>query len=136
MSIDRDQTMTGADAREVTRVLYNADCPICSFEIDHYRRSAARDGLPVAFDDLNGPARADWQIDADQAARRLHVRRGGEVLSGFPAFLALWEAMPHMRPLARVARLPGLRRVIGFTYDRLAAPMLYRMHRRRQRKAG
>ncbi|WGH79403.1 thiol-disulfide oxidoreductase DCC family protein [Jannaschia ovalis] len=120
----------------MTRVLYNADCPICSFEIDHYRRRAERDALPVVFDDLNGPARAGWRIDADSAARRLHVRRGDEVLSGFPAFLALWEAMPHMRPLARVARLPGLRTVIGFTYDKLAAPMLYRMHKRRQQKAG
>jgi predicted DCC family thiol-disulfide oxidoreductase YuxK len=112
------------------RVLYNGECPICRFEIDHYRRVAARDGLPVRFDDLNDRA-GDWGMDPDMAARRLHVTRGGEVLSGFPAFLALWSAMPRMRWFARIAGLPGLRQAIGWFYDRIGAPMLYRAHLRR-----
>lgn len=118
-------------APEETRVLYNADCPVCRFEIDHYRKVAARDGLPVRFDDLNGPARDAWGIDADAAARRLHVLREGHVVSGFPAFLALWSEMPRMRWVAKVAGLPGLRHGLSLLYDRLGAPMLYRMHLRR-----
>jgi predicted DCC family thiol-disulfide oxidoreductase YuxK len=115
-----------------TRVLYNADCPVCRFEIDHYRKVAARDGLPLRFDDLNGAGREAWGIDADRAAQRLHVAQGGEVHAGFPAFLALWAAMPRMRWLARIGGLPGMRHVMGPLYDRVAAPLLYRGHVRRQ----
>ncbi|MEM7709357.1 MAG: DUF393 domain-containing protein [Pseudomonadota bacterium] len=114
-----------------TRVLYNADCPVCRFEIDHYRKVAARDGLPARSDDLTGRARAAWGIDADAAARRLHVLKDGQVLSGFPAFLALWSEMPRMRWLARVLGLPGLRHGMSWLYDRVGAPLLYGMHRRR-----
>jgi predicted DCC family thiol-disulfide oxidoreductase YuxK len=119
-------------APDETRVLYNANCPVCRFEIDHYRKVARRDDLPVAFDDLNGPELAAWGIDADAAARRLHVRRGDEVLSGFPAFLALWSEMPRMRWLARALDRPGLRPAGGWVYDRIGAPLLYRAHRRRE----
>ncbi|MEM8822749.1 MAG: DUF393 domain-containing protein [Pseudomonadota bacterium] len=119
-------------ALEEMRVLYNASCPVCRFEIDHYRKVAARDGLPVRFDDLNGPERAAWGIDADTAARRLHVLEDGHVLSGFPAFLALWSEMPRMRWVARVLGLPGLRHGMSLLYDYVGAPLLYRAHLRRQ----
>ena len=73
---------------EDTRVLYNDSCPVCSFEIDAYRRRAVQDGLPLQFDTLDQAAR--WGIPPDQAARRLHVLHKGQVLSGVPAFRALW----------------------------------------------
>ncbi|WP_298429994.1 thiol-disulfide oxidoreductase DCC family protein [uncultured Jannaschia sp.] len=126
--------MSGDESENGLRVLYNAECPACRFEIDHYRRWTERDGLPVGFDDLNGPERAEWGIEADAAARRLHVRRGGETLSGFPAFLALWAEMPRMRWAARIGGLPGIRTVAGWIYDRIGAPLLYASHRRRQRR--
>ncbi|MEM7487853.1 MAG: DUF393 domain-containing protein [Pseudomonadota bacterium] len=122
--------MSGASE---TRVLYNGDCPVCRAEMDHYRKVAARADLPVRFDDLNGPDRAAWGIDADDAARRLHVRNtDGEVVSGFAAFLALWAEMPRMRHVGRVLGLPGLRQGMSALYDHVGAPLLYRMHRRRQ----
>ena len=54
-----------------TRILYNATCPVCSFEIDAYRRRAIREGLALQFDTLDHAA--DWGLTPDQAARRLHV---------------------------------------------------------------
>ncbi|MGB3408366.1 MAG: DUF393 domain-containing protein [Jannaschia sp.] len=130
--------MSAPEHTQQTRVLYNADCPVCSFEIDHYRARTARDGLPLRFDDLNGPELATWGIDADQAARRLHVLHHGEVLSGMPAFRVLWDQMPHMRWAARVAAFPGLRQGLEWLYDRVGAPLLYRSHLRRvsRRKDG
>ena len=122
---------------EGTRVLYNGACPVCSLEIGHYRRTAERRGLGVAFDDLNDvAARSRWGIDADTAARRLHVVRDGRVLSGVDAFRALWAAMPHMRWAARLSGWPGVRQGLGWLYDRVGAPLLYRMHRRREAKRG
>lgn len=113
-----------------TRVLYNETCPVCRFEIDAYRRRALADGLPIRFDALDSAA--DWGLTPDQAARQLHVWQDGRVLSGLEAFRALWSAMPRWRWLARVTGLPVLRPVVAWLYARVAAPILYRAHLRRQ----
>lgn len=123
--------MSAPETQPETRVLYNADCPVCSFEIDHYRKRADKDGLPIRFDDLNGAALTDWGIDADAAARRLHVLHRGQVLSGMSAFRALWQEMPRMRWLARLVGVPGVRHATEWVYDRVLAPLLYRSHLRR-----
>ena len=115
-----------------TRVLYNDQCPVCSFEINHYATYAKRNGLPIRFDDLNGPDREAWGIDADTAARRLYVLRDGELYDGIPAFLELWREMPRYHWLARVVGLPGVRRVAAIGYDHILAPLIYRWHLRRK----
>ena len=117
-----------------TRILYNDTCPVCRFEIDHYRAAATRDGAPLRFDRLEDAAR--WGLTPDRAARRLHVLRGGELLSGLEAFRAIWETLPRWRWLFRLTGLPVIRQVATLLYDRIAAPLLYRAHLRRQAKAG
>ena len=113
-----------------TRILYNDTCPLCRFEVDHYRNRAQATGAPLAFDPLD---RAEaWGLSEDQAARALHVRQGARVLSGLDAFRAIWADLPGWRWLARVTGWPVLRPVLGFIYDRIAAPLLYRAHLRRQ----
>ena len=114
-----------------TDVLYNDTCPVCRFEIDGYARQVAADGLPVRFDPLERAA--DWGLTPDQAARSLHVRQNGVVLSGLPAFRALWEAMPRWRWLARMTGWPIVRPLSAAIYSWVLAPLLYRMHLRRQR---
>ncbi|MCF3972604.1 thiol-disulfide oxidoreductase DCC family protein [Paracoccus salsus] len=117
-----------------TSVLYNASCPVCNFEIQHYARHAAEADLPIRFDDLNSDARAKWGLDADTAARRLYVLHDGTLTSGIPAFLVLWTQMPRYRWLARVVGLPGIRQFASVAYDFALAPAIYRWHRRRIRK--
>lgn len=117
-----------------TSVLYNATCPVCNFEIQHYARYAGAEGLPIQFDDLNSDARGEWGLDADTAARRLYVLHQGTLTSGIPAFLVLWTQMPKYRWLARVVGLPGIRQVACATYDFVLAPIIYRWHLHRLRK--
>ncbi|HMO09597.1 MAG TPA: DUF393 domain-containing protein [Paracoccaceae bacterium] len=117
-----------------TAVLFNANCPVCSFEIGHYARYCREAGLPIRFDDLNTDARARWGIDADTAARRLYVLHEGKLASGVPAFLVLWQQMPRYRWLARIAGLPGVRQVASALYDFVLAPAIYRWHLRRARR--
>ncbi|MBO9472734.1 DUF393 domain-containing protein [Shimia sp. R10_1] len=119
-----------------TRVLFNADCPICNTEICHYRAYTEARGLDVAYDDLNGNALSEWQIDADEAAKRLHVTQNGEVYVGVAAFAALWSTMPRYRWLAKIVRLPGLWQLANVIYDRLLAPWLYRKHLKRAAAAA
>lgn len=119
------------DAAEA--VLYNAECPICRFEIDHHRVRAATQGLDVRFDDLNGDARSQWGVNEDTAARRLHVRtKGGQIVTGWAANLAMWRAMPRWRWFARFAALPGVTHLLGFFYEHVFAPLIFRLHLRRK----
>lgn len=119
-----------------TTVLYNGACPICSREIDAYRREAQGAGLPLRFDDLNAADLARWGLTPEAARRRLHVRYGAQVLAGLPAFLALWAALPRWRWLARLVGLPGVRQVAGVVYDHALAPALYALDRRRRARAS
>ncbi len=115
-----------------TTVLYNADCPVCSYEINHYAAYSQHRALPIRFDDLNNTARlAEWNLDADTAARRLHVLKDGQLLSGIPAFIALWQEMPRYRWLARVVGMPGIFHVACACYDHVLAPAIYRWHLKR-----
>lgn len=117
-----------------TEVLYNAACPVCRKEIDHYAHISARDALPIGYDDLNDATLlARWGLDAEDAAKRLHVRKDGHLLSGIPAFIVLWEDIPQYRWLARVVRTPGINQLATWTYDLVLAPLLYRWHLRRSR---
>lgn len=117
-----------------TSVLYNANCPVCNFEIRHYAQYAGSNDLPIRFDDLNSDARVQWGIDADTAARRLYVLHDGALTSGIPAFLVLWAQMPKYRWLARIVGLPGIRQVASAAYDFALAPAIYRWHLLRLRK--
>jgi predicted DCC family thiol-disulfide oxidoreductase YuxK len=119
-----------------TRVLYNADCPVCSYEIDHYARYAACRALPVRFEDLNEGDLAGWGLTRDAAARRLHVLKDGTLHAGIPAFLVLWRDMPRYAWLARVVGAPGVRQAAEFAYDRLLAPVIYRWPLRRVSRAA
>lgn len=115
-----------------TRVLYNETCPVCRFEIDGYRRRAVMQGLPIRFDTLDRAE--DWGLTPDEAARQLHVWQDGRVLAGVEAFRVLWSAMPRWRWLAKVTGWPVVRPLAEVLYSRVAAPLLYRVHQRRQRR--
>ena len=114
-----------------TRVLYNANCPVCSFEINHYAAYSGRTGLPIRFEDLNRDALDEWNLTADEAARRLYVMKDGQMFSGIPAFIVLWQDMPRYRWLARLISLPGVNKVACLTYDHILAPVIHRWHLRR-----
>ena len=117
-----------------TSVFFNATCPICNFEIQHYARYSVANDLPIRFDDLNSDALAEWGLSPDTAARRLYVLHEGMLSSGIPAFLVLWAQMPRYRWLARFVGLPGIRLAASIAYDFVLAPVIYRWHLRRLRR--
>jgi predicted DCC family thiol-disulfide oxidoreductase YuxK len=117
-----------------TRVLYNETCPICRFEVEGYRRMTEATGKPISYQGLSHAA--EWGLTPDQAARRFHVMQDGQLLSGLPAFRALWQQMPRFQFLARLTALPVIAPVAGAVYDHILAPLLYRAHLRRQNRAA
>jgi len=117
-----------------TTVLYNDTCPICAREIKHYDQLTQSGDLPIEFAPLTAEAE-NWGFDTDTAAQQLHVRQGNTVLGGADAFIALWGEIPRYRWLARFCKLPGINAVFRFYYNRITAPALFALHKRRQRKA-
>ena len=116
-----------------TEVLYNDACPVCRREVKHYARLSERAALPITYDDLGDAAElAKWGITPEDAAKRLHVRKSGQIYAGIPAFLVLWREIPQYRWLARIVALPGLYWLACKIYDHLLAPTLYAWHRRRK----
>lgn len=114
-------------------VLYNDSCPICSREIAAYRKMSDPDTGP-AYAGLTTCDLAQFGLTEDEAARRLHVVQDGQVISGIPAFAALWEDVPRLRWLARLVRLPVVGGLANGVYDHLLAPALFALHKRRQRR--
>lgn len=113
-------------------ILYNGACPVCRAEIHHYRDKAEAAAAPLRFDDLNETDLGDWQLSEDQATRRMHARLpDGRIVSGVEAFALIWERLPRYGWLARLVRLPVVHGLAGFAYNRIAAPLLYRRHKRR-----
>lgn len=115
-------------------VCYNGACPVCRAEIAHYRRQAGTDVrfLDVAADPA-GAARLGLGDDA--RFRRMHAVDGaGRTTAGIDAFTAVWSRLPRYRWLARLMAYPMARQTAGWLYERLAAPLLYWLHRRRQRR--
>ena len=88
-----------------TTVYYDGACPLCSREIDFYRRRAGAD--EVAWVDVSdcGAERVAPDLSTDDAVTRFHVRTAeGRLVSGGAAFAALWEALPAFRWAGRAGR--------------------------------
>jgi predicted DCC family thiol-disulfide oxidoreductase YuxK len=120
-----------------TEVLYNADCPICSREVNHYAKLSQQAALPITYQGLGDADRLEsWGVNAQEAAKRFHVRKNGEITSGLPAFIILWREIPQTRWLAQLFSLPVVNWTATKVYDHIAAPMLFQMHKRRQSKAA
>lgn len=99
--------------RPALTVWYDGDCPICTAEIGLMRR-LDRDSV-IAFVDLSLPG----GCPTDRAARlaRLHAQpRGGSMVSGAAAFVAMWRVLPGLRPLAALASPPPVQWLLERAY--------------------
>ncbi len=115
-------------------VLYNDKCPVCSFEIEHYRVLCMKHGIDLAFEKIseNGPMLQASGLSVNDAKKRLHVRiPGGQVKVGVDAFLALWAQMPIYKFLGRLVSIPGIYHLAAVVYNHLLAPTLFWWDKRR-----
>ena len=95
---DADRLAVGA-----LTVYYDGACPLCLREIRFY--SGLRGGDRMAWVDVAHAASSALPADLsrEQALARFHARRAdGSLVSGAPAFLAVWHHLALFRPLARL----------------------------------
>ena len=114
-------------------VLYNAECPICRREIEHYKRLSGDD---LAYVEITAQTAADWGLSEDQAAKQLHVRRGAQISVGVEAFVAIWRPLPYFWILAPIVNFKPIQAVSSGIYRRFLAPLLFAAHKRRRRRGG
>ncbi|PYD75662.1 thiol-disulfide oxidoreductase DCC family protein [Novacetimonas pomaceti] len=84
-------------------VWYDGGCPLCLREIALMRRldRAKR----IHFVDLTDPTQP-CPLDRQLLLDRFHARKGSVIYDGAAAFAAMWRAIPVLRPLGELARLP------------------------------
>ncbi|MDG1418243.1 MAG: DUF393 domain-containing protein [Maricaulis sp.] len=96
---------------------YDGQCPICRSEMGRYARHGAH---LIVLHDCTGEIPDD--IDREAALAALHVRLpDGEIVTGWDAFLAIWERLPGWHILATLTRPYLIRRPLDWAY-RILAP--------------
>lgn len=110
-------------------VWYDGACPLCRREI------AVMQGLDrrgaISFVDVSEGAPESCPVSQEELLARFHVRENGQVLSGAAGFAAMWRAIPLLRPLGELARVP----LMGRLFERFYILFL-RFRPRLQRWAG
>jgi predicted DCC family thiol-disulfide oxidoreductase YuxK len=114
-----------------TKVYYNSACPVCNAGIEYQQRKLGDSSDEIEWIDVHSRNEAvcDLNQDLEAVRERLHVvDEAGELHVGADAFAELWSKTPGQGAWARVARVPGLRRVWRALYNGFAA-LLYRWNR-------
>lgn len=94
-------------------VWFDSSCPLCQREISLMRRLDRRGA--IRFVDACDPSQT-CPVDRATALARFHAVEDGRLLSGAPAFAAMWRAIPLLRPLGHLAALPGFNRLFAMAY--------------------
>ena len=114
---------------ENLEVLYNAECPICRREIEHYERLS---GDEVKYIKITADTAADWGLTEDQATQQLHARRGMDLVIGVDAFVAIWQRLPYFRMLAPIVNFKPVNAIFSLVYRQILAPLLFAAHKKRR----
>jgi len=118
---------SGDAGAELTEMYFNGECPVCSFEMNHYARLCADSGKSLKFIDATREpeALARCGLRKDHVEKRVYLKdSSGQLISGLPALVQLWWRMPRYRWLARLSSMPVLKSVFAVLYDVAVAPAL------------
>ncbi len=98
-------------------VYYDGACPVCSREIDLYRRQAGSE-LCVWVDASSCPESALGSgLSRDTALKRFHIRRSdGVLIDGMQGFATLWRVLPRFAWAGRIASIRPVARLLNVAY--------------------
>lgn len=95
-------------------IWFDGSCPLCRREIVLMKRLDRRGAID--FIDIAPSESADCPVDRAELLARFHARENGQLLSGAAAFAAMWRAIPLLRPLGLLARIPLVLTVLERVY--------------------
>jgi predicted DCC family thiol-disulfide oxidoreductase YuxK len=109
-------------------VLYDGGCPLCSREIEHYRRLRGAESVDWVDITQHPAIETAFGVPKSAAMARFHVRNPeGVWLTGAWAFAELWSHLKHYRLLATIVRRLRLVALLDWGYVRFAR---WRLRRR------
>lgn len=92
------------------KVYYDGGCPLCSKEIETYRRASGAENLDWVDASRCEADTLGSDLDRNDALSVMHVRdESGKLISGAAAFAAIWERLPRTR---RIGKLLSTRPVL------------------------
>lgn len=96
-------------------VYYDGACPLCTLEIDHYKRQEGSENL--CFVDASSTDALGDDLSRDTALSRFHIRdEEGRLVSGAAGFTRIWAVLPRWQWAARLAHLPGVTPLLELGY--------------------
>ena len=111
-------------------IWFDGSCPLCTREIMLMKRLDRRGAID--FIDVAASGVADCPVDRNELLARFHARENGVLLSGADAFAAMWRAIPLLRPVGLLARIPLVLALMerGYVAFLRVRPRLQRLARR------
>ncbi|HVK12859.1 MAG TPA: DUF393 domain-containing protein [Gemmataceae bacterium] len=89
-------------------VYYDGLCPLCSREIDHYRKRVARGAVEFVDIANSGFDPGPLGLDPVRVQKHFHVKAGERLYIGVDGFRELWAHVPGFRWLRTLTGLPGV----------------------------
>lgn len=114
-----------------TEIFYNGSCSICAPEIRMYKKIITNENVEGSnqLDFVDISVSVPDEFSQEDMLKRLHAKLpNGDIVSGVPAFIALWNQVPGFKGLAFLINLPVIKSVAIFTYDKILAPKLYKRY--------
>jgi predicted DCC family thiol-disulfide oxidoreductase YuxK len=130
----KESTMAQFDTASV---YFDGLCPLCSREIDHYRKLAGAE--LIRFVDIT---RDDFQpevegVNPQQVHKVLHMRtRDGDLQTGIDAFIEIWKLLHRYQWAAKWAQYGGIRILLKMGYSMFAQLRPYLPRRSRECEAS
>lgn len=89
-------------------VYYDGLCPLCSREINHYRKRAPVGSIEFVDIAVDGFDATKHGLDPVRVNRHFHVKEGERLHVGVDGFRALWQVIPGFRWMRSITGLPGV----------------------------
>ncbi|MBC87134.1 MAG: hypothetical protein CL677_08120 [Bdellovibrionaceae bacterium] len=102
-------------------VFYDGLCPICSKEINTYKKWDDSNLLQLI--DISNPEfnAKDYDLNSNEVHEVFHVKdQNGDVFTGVDGFVKIWETLDIFSPLQKVAGSSIGRPVLEFGYKAFA----------------
>jgi len=102
-------------------VLYDGGCPLCSREIDHYRRIDK--GTAIQWLDVSVMEESEipLSLNREDTLKIFHVIDGNDkIYRGASGFIRLWDALPRYAWLSWLCRRLGIVPMMDWAYQRFA----------------
>ena len=119
-------------------VFYDGQCPLCSAEIDHYRRIDKSSEIQWLDLHHNTASLAEYDIGFDQAMGELHAviyaaDKSGTIVTGVDSFLEIWKRLDRYRWLSHLVGWRPVKYLTEYAYKVFARG---RFNRRKARMCG